>query len=161
MNYQPLQEKFFNFIKQANNILIVSHQKPDGDTLGANFALAYFLVKFLKANTVFTFLLFSWAIVVSYSRIYLGVHYPGDAFAGCLAGGLLGIICSKVFQTVNKRQRATRGWIGCTALPGWPARKTAAETQRPATFQLPWSGPRARTPPWGRQNRRADNHLPF
>lgn len=43
MNYQPLQEKFFNLIKQANNILIVSHQKPDGDTLGANFALAHFL----------------------------------------------------------------------------------------------------------------------
>ena len=31
--------------------------------------------------------LFGWACVVSYTRIYLGVHYPGDI----VAGGLLGI----------------------------------------------------------------------
>jgi undecaprenyl-diphosphatase len=30
--------------------------------------------------------LFSWAFVVSYSRIYVGVHYPLDIFFGALAG---------------------------------------------------------------------------
>ena len=37
-----------------------------------------------KATTV---VLFVWACMVSYSRIYLGVHFPGDI----IAGGLLGI----------------------------------------------------------------------
>ena len=37
-----------------------------------------------KATTV---VLFVWAYMVSYSRIYLGVHFPGDI----IAGGLLGI----------------------------------------------------------------------
>jgi undecaprenyl-diphosphatase len=32
-------------------------------------------------------LLFPWAIVMTYTRIYLGVHYPGDI----LVGGLIGI----------------------------------------------------------------------
>lgn len=34
---------------------------------------------------------FGWALIVSYSRIYLGVHYPSDIFAGGLIGVLFGI----------------------------------------------------------------------
>ncbi len=40
---------------------------------------------------LFIFLIF-WAIIVSYSRIYLGVHYPGDIITGWFFGALLGYI---------------------------------------------------------------------
>jgi undecaprenyl-diphosphatase len=30
-----------------------------------------------------------WATIVSYSRIYLGVHYPGDVLGGAILGVLL------------------------------------------------------------------------
>ncbi|MCD6180285.1 MAG: phosphatase PAP2 family protein [Bacteroidales bacterium] len=68
-----------------------------------SFALAYFLVKFLKANTVFTFLLFSWAIVVSYSRIYLGVHYPGDIIGGAILGVVLAWFIANIYRQLISR----------------------------------------------------------
>lgn len=53
------------------------------------FAVAVFLSLLFK-NRIFGFFIFSWASVVAYSRIYLGVHYPGDIIAGALLGASLG-----------------------------------------------------------------------
>lgn len=36
------------------------------------------------------FLLLFWAVIIGYSRIYLGVHYPLDVVTGMALGGLLG-----------------------------------------------------------------------
>ncbi len=38
----------------------------------------------------FTFSIIIWAAVVGYSRIYLGVHYPGDVIFGSILGALIG-----------------------------------------------------------------------
>jgi undecaprenyl-diphosphatase len=59
------------------------------------FALASFL-SFLFYNKIFTYSVFLWAIIVSYSRIYLGVHYPGDV----LGGALLGVLCGGLVYTI-------------------------------------------------------------
>ncbi len=53
-----------------------------------SFGLAYFFHLIFKNK--FTRLLMLWALMVSYSRVYLGVHYFGDV----LVGGLLGVIIS-------------------------------------------------------------------
>lgn len=54
-----------------------------------SFALAMFLSSLFRKR-VFGCLIFFWAAVVSYSRIYLGVHYPGDILGGALLGILIG-----------------------------------------------------------------------
>jgi undecaprenyl-diphosphatase len=52
-------------------------------------------------------LLFIIAVLVSYSRIYVGVHYPFDA----LAGAILGIFCAFIVITLFKfAQKNFRGF---------------------------------------------------
>lgn len=47
------------------------------------------------------YLLFAWALLVSYSRVYNGVHYPGDVIGGAIVGLLLGWAVAKVYRTVE------------------------------------------------------------
>ena len=43
--------------------------------------------------------LFAWATVVSYSRVYLGVHYPGDILVGALLGSACGWIAFRLYMS--------------------------------------------------------------
>lgn len=66
-----------------------------------SFSLAFFLIHFLKSKKSFLGpLLVVWAFLVSYSRIYLGVHYPGDILGGALLGITLAWIVFYVYQKI-------------------------------------------------------------
>ena len=63
----------------------------------STFGLAMILWMTLKKDFKWIKWLFLWAAVVSYSRIYLGVHYPGDIFVGMIVGLAAGYIVSRIF----------------------------------------------------------------
>lgn len=54
------------------------------------FGVATFLVLLLRKRYPLIGWLFLWAALVSYTRIYLGVHYPGDLIVGGALGALFG-----------------------------------------------------------------------
>jgi len=49
------------------------------------------------------FMLLGWAVIVGYSRIYLGVHYPLDVITGMFFGSILGAFCYFVLKRLNRR----------------------------------------------------------
>ena len=56
-----------------------------------NLAIAVFMIILLgRPFPYFSTLMLAWAFFMSYTRVYLGVHYPGDILAGWIAGGLIG-----------------------------------------------------------------------
>lgn len=53
-----------------------------------------------------------WSVGVSYTRVYLGVHYPGDILAGWIAGSLIGFLFGqgalKIIELLTARNSRDR-----------------------------------------------------
>ena len=70
------------------------------------FALATFLsILFSESNLGLQRALWIWAAVVSFSRIYLGVHYPGDVIGGVLIGMISGFVVARIYSTFIRKIR--------------------------------------------------------
>lgn len=52
---------------------------------------------FVVGKRVFAVSIFAFSALVAYSRIYLGVHYPGDVLGGCLLGLFTGVFCYRMY----------------------------------------------------------------
>ena len=64
--------------------------------LPITFGLAFF-VWFLFRKRWLTVFMMGWALLTCYSRVYLGVHYPGDLIAGTLVGLIAAYIVYRLF----------------------------------------------------------------
>ena len=71
------------------------------------FGVAFLTLLWIRKGW-FTALMVGWALLVGYSRIYLGVHYPGDV----LFGGILGAVCGTIIFLLFKwvRSRLPQNW---------------------------------------------------
>jgi len=69
------------------------------------FSIATFMALTLgKKIKYFTPLLFLWALLIIYSRIYLGVHFPADVVVGALFGSIIAIILFTITSAWQKEQ---------------------------------------------------------
>lgn len=67
-----------------------------------SFAIAWFVGLILRNKKAWT-LMVLWAALVSYSRIYLGVHYPGDILGGTIIGILSGTAAAWVYHKLRNK----------------------------------------------------------
>lgn len=68
-----------------------------------SFGLALISLLFIRKK-YFTIIVILWALIVSYSRIYLGVHYPSDVCVGAVYGSIIAYVLYILFRKVFKNQ---------------------------------------------------------
>ena len=67
-----------------------------------SFAIAWFASALLQMRKAWVIMMI-WAALVSYSRIYLGVHYLGDITGGAIIGMLSGAVAAKLYFYLNSK----------------------------------------------------------
>lgn len=69
------------------------------------FAVAVFITHILRRHyRKIAWVMYIWAVLVAYSRIYMGVHYPGDVIVGAAVGVVVGVVISKIYDWISQRK---------------------------------------------------------
>ena len=66
------------------------------------FATATFISLIFKRRWLWL-VMFVWATFISYTRIYLGLHYPGDILGGAAFGALVGLVFYRLYLLSKNR----------------------------------------------------------
>lgn len=71
-----------------------------------SFAIAVFFGLFFLKNSKkrLFYLLLLWAAIVSYSRMYLGVHYPSDIIGGAMLGSTIAFLSFHLFMKIKQQE---------------------------------------------------------
>ena len=91
------------FTVLANVILLgpmdKSYSFPSNHAVTAFMAASLFAGRFKKMGALF----YSLAVLVAFSRVYIGVHYPSDVICGAVIGIIIGSLLKKLIGTYESR----------------------------------------------------------
>ena len=100
-----LDPEFMHLIDTFNNYRSGSYSFTSSHACNS-FAIAMF-VSLLIRNKALSLSMFAWAAINSYSRIYLGVHFPGDILCGAILGTIIGSITYWIYNTLHHKIERT------------------------------------------------------
>ena len=83
----------------------VDYSFPSGHT-GTSFATA--VVLFLSFPKKYSFWFLVLAVLIGFSRLYVGVHYPTDVLAGTVVGLLAGFAAAKIVEAASRKLQERR-----------------------------------------------------
>lgn len=75
----------------------------------ANFVAVSTLIALVMRHRAAVLSMFTWSLLQCYSRMYLGVHYPGDILGGIAVGLLVGWLLWCLMRWIEHRWRLSRG----------------------------------------------------
>jgi undecaprenyl-diphosphatase len=101
-SHEPIFADKVHLIEERAGVLYRGGKYGFVSSHAANsFAIITFLFLILKPQ--FSFFWFFWAFLVSYSRIYLGVHYPTDILFGALVGIIIAFLVFYINLITQKK----------------------------------------------------------
>ncbi len=69
-----------------------------------SFSVAVMIILLLKDKHLWIWpVMLFYGVIIIYSRVYLGVHYPSDVIAGAVVGSIIGLGSYYLFKVVNNR----------------------------------------------------------
>jgi undecaprenyl-diphosphatase len=75
-----------------------------------SFNVAFLSLMFIKRRW-YTICIIIWASVICYSRVYLGVHYPGDIICGAILGAFIGWGIYKLYELTDNKILNTKDYF--------------------------------------------------
>lgn len=102
---EPSLEGLVHLVKDAAGKIYTGGKFGFASSHAANtFATAMFFWLVFRHRYRWMWVLFVWATVMTYTRIYLGAHYPGDILVGLLIGLACGWLGYKVQQWIWRKK---------------------------------------------------------
>ena len=112
MRLRPSQEPtlvgIIHLVKDYNGEIYRGGMYGFASSHAANtFATATFFTLLFRPTHRWITWLFLWAACMTYTRIYLGAHYPGDILVGGIVGVASAFAGFKVYQWIRKKRESS------------------------------------------------------
>ncbi len=91
-NNEPLLEELIRVLQQPHNFSFFSGHAA------SSFTVTTFVVLVLRRNYKWVYIFYLWPVLFAMSRIFVGVHYPGDILVGAGVGTLVAWLIYQLYK---------------------------------------------------------------